>query len=67
MNPKMILYIYILGICMTVASTYMMISFLIFDVPVQPYFPVIVAVCWVILIKFNPVFKEIIDKIKRRM
>jgi hypothetical protein len=66
LNPKSIFYINLLGICMTVGATCAMISKLILDVPIKPHVPVLIAFCWVMVIKFNPVFHELLEKYKNK-
>lgn len=63
---RLILYINILGICLTAALTYIMIVNLILGLPIQPVSICILAFSYVVMIKHNMVFRELWEKWTKR-
>ncbi|AYV68697.1 hypothetical protein C2I06_18425 [Niallia circulans] len=59
---KLILYANILGICFTVALTYIIIFNIIFGLPVQPVAIAMLAIGYVVMIKRNTLFQELWDR-----
>jgi hypothetical protein len=56
---KLLLYLHILGICLPISLTYVLIVNIIFGLPIQPISIVILAFGYVVMIKLNPVFQEL--------
>jgi hypothetical protein len=59
---KLVLYINILGICIPVASTYILVINLIIGQPITPISIVVLAFGYVVMIKYNFVFHELWKK-----
>ncbi|WP_217608688.1 hypothetical protein AB3Z07_02615 [Metabacillus halosaccharovorans] len=59
---KLILYANILGICFTVALTYIIIINIIVGLPVQPVAVAMLAIGYVVMIKRNTLFQELWDR-----
>lgn len=63
LNPyKIILYANILGICLPIALTYLVIANLIFGQPIYPFTIVSLALGYAVMIKRNMLFKELWEK-----
>ncbi|WP_182102769.1 hypothetical protein [Niallia taxi] len=59
---KLMLYVNILGICLPVALTYVLIVNILLDLPIYPSSIVILALGYVIMIKRNPLFQDLWQK-----
>lgn len=59
---KLMLYVNILGICLPVALTYLVIANLITGQPIYPYTIVVLAFGYAVMIKRNMLFQELWEK-----
>ncbi|WP_270363292.1 hypothetical protein [Bacillus paranthracis] len=59
---KLILFANILGICFTVALTYIIIVNILVGLPVQPVAIAMLAIGYVVMIKRNTLFQELWNK-----
>jgi len=63
---KFIIYLQIAGISLTVGVTVMAVFELIFQQPMPITRPFILAGCWYMVINHNPVFRELMEKWKKK-
>lgn len=59
---KLVLYVNILGICLTFALSYVVIANIIIGFPIKPVTIVALAFGFVVMIKKNALFQELINK-----
>lgn len=59
---KLLLYLNILGICLPIALTYLVIASLITRQPIYPVTIVVLAFSYVVMIKRNVLFQELWKK-----
>lgn len=59
---KLMLYINILGICFPVVLTYVLIANIVLKQPIKPISIVILAFGYVVMIKRNPLFRDLWNK-----
>ncbi|WP_079506899.1 hypothetical protein [Mesobacillus jeotgali] len=59
---KTILFIFILGICFPVASTFTLIIKLITQQPIEPISLFVLAFGYIIMFKYNLLFHELLEK-----
>ncbi|BDH63594.1 hypothetical protein CD30_15275 [Ureibacillus massiliensis 4400831 = CIP 108448 = CCUG 49529] len=59
---KLMLYVNILGICLPIALTYLVIANLIIGQPIYPSTVVILAFGYAVMIKWNTLFQELWQK-----
>jgi hypothetical protein len=59
---RLVLYIHVLGICVSIAASYIIIIKIILGVEIQVVSIVILFISWIATIFYNPIFHQLIHK-----